>query len=176
MLAPSSIDTVPPRRPSNRWFGVFGPMITTAWLGACAIPVRAIGVVRPAGEAAVITSTEGFTRPLMLEGDAAPIRWLDGHVVEVEGVTRRGAIRVQRWHVTEGLHGLSVWVGTLVARPNGLSLIEIDGGAEFQLDPEASEDLQAWVGQVVLLEGLIQGTLGVKVMFYRPLFDEAQAL
>lgn len=151
------------------------PWLAVAQVGGCAIPVRAIGVVRPAGEVMVVTGMGGESRELLLEGDADPMRWLDGHTVELEGRTKGRAIRVERWHVTEGLNGLPVWVGRLVSRPGGLALTELDSGATFALDDDVSEQLADWVGRVVLVEGYIESSLGIHVMFFRPLFDEAAA-
>ncbi|HMV69065.1 MAG TPA: hypothetical protein PKA64_19620 [Myxococcota bacterium] len=150
-------------------------MSAAAWIGACAVPVRAIGVIRPTAEGATVTSTEGRSRELILDGDAEPMRWLNGHTAEVEGRTHGRAIRVDRWHVTEGLNGLPVWVGRLAARPGGLMLVELDGGAAFGLDDDASEQLAPWIGRIVLVEGYVESTLGIHVMFFRPLFDEGGA-
>jgi hypothetical protein len=148
---------------------------SAAWFSVgCAIPVRAIGVVQPAGEVMTVTSTEGHSRELLLEGEAEPMRWLNGHTVEIEGRTRGPAIRVERWHVTEGLNGLPVWVGRLEARPGGLMLVELDGGAAFALDDDVSEQLADWTGRTVLVEGYIESTLGIHVVYFRPLFDESQ--
>lgn len=146
----------------------------STFVGAgCAVAVRAVGRVAPVGDTMVITSSEGTSRPLELTGVAEPMRYLDGHTVTVDGVLHKQAIQVRRWHVIEGLNGLSVWVGRLVSTPNGIGIVELDSDAVFQLDADVAPDLEPWIGQTVLVEGLIEGALGIRVMFYRPLFDEA---
>jgi len=153
------------------WVGIL--FACTFMSAGCAVAVRAVGRVAPVGDAMVITSSEGTSRPLELSGVAEPMRYLDGHTVTVEGVLHKQAIQVRRWHVIEGLNGLSVWVGRLVSTPDGLGLVELDSDAVFQLDADVAPDLEPWIGQTVLVEGLIEGALGIRVMFYRPLFDEA---
>ena len=153
------------------WVGILFASIFMA--AGCAVAVRAVGRVAPVGDTMVITSSEGTSRPLELTGVAEPMRYLDGHTVTVEGVLHKQAIQVRRWHVIEGLNGLSVWVGRLVSTPDGLGLVELDSDAVFQLDADVAPDLEPWIGQTVLVEGLIEGALGIRVMFYRPMFDEA---
>ncbi len=122
-----------------------------------------------------IRSSEGKTRVLELEGSSRPIRYLNGHLVELEGRLHRGAIAVEEWRVVEGLHGLSVWVGQLEERQGGLAIADLDSGATYSLDPGVTLDLKPWVGQVLLVEGYVESTLGIHVMYYRPLFDEGRS-
>jgi hypothetical protein len=119
----------------------------------------------------VITSSTGVVRPLALEPGSGPLAYLDGHLVKLEGTWRRGHIEVGDWRVMEGLHGLPVWVGVVRAGPR-LSLFVPDSGVTYNLDQDASSELAGWVGRTVLVEGYVEGGVGIRVMYYRPLFAE----
>ena len=152
------------------------PLCVALGLASCVVPVRAIGVVRPglasAPDQMTITSTEGRSRPLVLQGESAAMRFLDGHEVELEGTFRRGAIHVERWQVTEGINGLPVWVGEVRAVAGGHALYDRRADTLFALDRSGGEALADFVGREVLVEGYIAGTMTVHVVYFRPLFDE----
>lgn len=150
-------------------------LATLAWsAGGCAIPVRAQGVVRPVDGEVMIAGGSGKARPLHLTGRATPLQYLDGHVVELEGRLRRGAIDVERWQVTEGLHGLPVWVGEVVEVGGRLGLFMPEAGATTPIDPENAPELTPFVGRLLLVEGWFDTSVGVHVAFFRPLYDEGR--
>jgi hypothetical protein len=141
----------------------------------CAVTARAVGrVVQVDGEPWLETS----------QGDRARLRWrpssegaeglgfLDGHLVEVEGRGSKRAIEVSRWTIVEGLHGISAWAGVLVADGPRLLLEDAGNGVTLGLDAEASRELAPLVGRRVLIEGYVEGTMGVKVLYWRALFPE----
>lgn len=121
----------------------------------------------------VIEAGTGASRRLILTPESEEMRWLDGHVVEVEGRSRPGAIRVERWAVTEGRNGLPAWVGEIVQLDGRLGLLVETSAVTYVLDEPSSEDLAAFVGRPMLIEGWIDVNEGIHVGFFRPLFDEA---
>jgi hypothetical protein len=151
---------------------VFGTAMFAS-LVACAVPVRAIGVVTNEGPRTVITSNEGRSRSLALKGPHVAMRYLDGHEVDLEGLWRGGAINVDRWRVSQGLHGLPAWVGELRRTPNGLVLHVLADDVSIPVDEDSADILDPFVGRMVLIEGFLEVSVGLRVMFYRPLFDEA---
>lgn len=135
---------------------------------ACVVPVRAVGVVRPVEGGWALSSTQGRSAPLLLPGDARLLQTLDGELVEVEGLNRRGAIEVTSFRVAEGRHGLSAWIGRLGSTPDGLVVQDLDSGVPLRLsDPDGA--LYDAVGEVVLVEGFVNGPLGVSVYDWRVL-------
>jgi hypothetical protein len=144
-------------------------------VAGCALPVRAIGRIEPSAGAMILTTSQGRSRALLLEGNAAPMRWLDGHLVEVEGESRPRAILVDGWRVVEGLHGLSCWTGVIEVTPEGVGLFDRDNGVLLRLDEDGGALLAPWAGRLVLIEGYAEAGLGVHVSYYRPLFDTAGA-
>ncbi len=152
-----------------------GVAILVACGGGCALPVRAIGRIEPVSGGWTLTTSQGRSRSLLLDGDAAPMRWLDGHLVEVEGETRPRAIAVQTWRVVEGLHGLSCWTGVLQTTPEGTALFDRDNGVLLRLDEDGAALLAPWAGRMVLVEGYAEAGLGIHVAYFRPLFDATDA-
>jgi hypothetical protein len=151
------------RRSLRRICEVNGALLSIclAFVSACSLPVRASGIVRP---------VEGN---LVIEAGTGASRWLDGHIVEVEGRSRPGAIRVDRWTITEGRNGLPAWVGEIVQLDGRLGLLVTSSAVTYVLDEPSSEDLAAFVGRPMLIEGWIDVNEGIHVGFFRALFDES---
>jgi hypothetical protein len=122
----------------------------------------------------MITSSEGRSRDLVLQKGSEAMRFLDGHEVELEGTFRRGSIHVEQWQVTEGINGLPVWVGELRAVRDGYGLYDRRAATMFALDRSGGEEMSPYLGRQVLVEGYIAGTMTIKVVYFRPLFDEAE--
>ncbi len=147
--------------------------ICLSFVSACSLPVRASGIVRPVEGNLVIEAGTGASRRLILTPESATMRWLDGHIVEVEGRSRPGAIRVDRWSITEGRNGLPAWVGEIVQLDGRLGLLVTSSAVTYVLDEPSSEDLAAFVGRPMLIEGWIDVNEGIHVGFFRALFDES---
>ena len=129
-------------------------------------------MVRPVEGGVEIQGATGATRRLILTPASQGLRFLDGHIVEVEGRSKPGAIRVDGWSVTEGRNGLPAWVGEIVQLDGRLGLLMAEAGVTYALDLPSSEDLAAYVGRELLVEGWIDVANGLHVSFYRPLYDE----
>jgi hypothetical protein len=152
---------------------VFGIALCVVW-SACAVPVRAIGVVATVKDLTEITSTEGNHKPLALKGREVAMRYLDGHEVDLVGTWTGGAIVVSRWHVTQGLHGLPAWVGEVRRTPDGLALFVWVDGVTLPIERENQDLLEPFLDRPVLVEGYLEASVGLRVVYFRPLFDEAE--
>ena len=124
-------------------------------LAGCA--THAIGIVAPADDGVHLSTVHGEDYRLVLDDEARPLGYLDGHTAEVEGAASFGRLRVQEWSVLEGLHGLPVWVGVLQWRQGDLGLQDRNTGAFYYIDPDNQEVLEPFVGTPVLLEGYVEG-------------------
>ena len=149
-------------------------LVLAAQVG-CAVTARAVGrVVQVDGEPWLETSQGDRARLQWRASNegAAGLAFLEGHLVEVEGRGSRRAIEVSRWTLVEGLHGISAWAGLLVADGPRLLLEDAGNGVTIALDVEAARELAPFVGRRVLIEGYVEGTMGVKVLYWRALFPE----
>lgn len=116
-----------------------------------------------------IVSSTGERMRLVHGPDDAALDALDGYRVVLEGNRLFGALRVTTWEVPEGLHGMAVWIGRLERRGMQLGLLDHDSGAFYLLDEEAWRELDLAVGQLVLVEGYIDGPHRVRVLHHQVL-------
>ena len=142
-----------------------GYALLTVLLCACATHVR--GLVEPTPSGARLTTLDGRVYKLVLTGSARPIHQLDGHLVDAWGPRVFNAVRVARWRVGDGLHGMPTWVGVLVAMGQQLGIEDVNTGVFYLLDDDAAETLRGHVGEVVLVEGYVVGPHQVRVLYYR---------
>ncbi len=136
------------------------------------------GIVTPAAEAAddaaVLTTSTGETLRLKIDptsGDDRLVAHLDGHLVAVEGRKLGRGITVREWSIVTGLHGMNVWIGRLVQQGGQLGLMDHNSGAFYVVERDAREELSAFIGRDVLLEGYVAGAHEVSVLHYE-VFDD----
>lgn len=152
---------------------VRGALIALLALGSGGCAVHLVGLVGPDDDRGTVLSTlEGQQYRLSLHGEARPMRYLDGHLCEVDGTTSFKRVRVGAWTVLEGLHGLPVWVGVLEWRGVQIGMHDRNTGAYVFLDEEGADVLAPYVGKPVLVEGYVEGAHRVRVVYYRVLADE----
>lgn len=140
--------------------------VACSWRGEGLIHSRPLGAI-------VQTSTGPELRLVLAERDRA-LAQLDGHIALLEGRRAFGALRVTRWTVPQGLHGMAAWVGPLDRRGVQLGITDRNSGAYYVLDRDAWPTLSGAVGQEVLVEGYVAGPHEVKVLWYRVLAPGAQ--
>ncbi|MCO4743430.1 MAG: hypothetical protein KC912_01490 [Proteobacteria bacterium] len=136
-------------------------------LSGCA--VRHTGFVYGTGEFAELRTLDGRGYPLKLPAQAKPLGYLDGHTTEVEGFRIFRTIHVKDWRVHDGLHGLPTWVGPLIAYGAELGIQDRNSGVFYYVDARAARDLEAYIGDIVLLEGWVQDARRVTVAYFRVL-------
>lgn len=132
---------------------------------------HATGLARPTPGGPTLEVIDGTTWRLVVGPDAAPLAALDGHTVTIDGQRVFGTVRVSDWRVDEGLHGMPVWVGPVQRMGAQIGVDDRNSGAFYWVDDAATRTLAAHVGEVVLLEGYVDGPHRVKVLYWRPLDD-----
>jgi hypothetical protein len=133
----------------------------------CAAHLR--GFVGPSDVGTELSTIEGDHYRLVLSKDSAPLAHLDGHLAEVDGIRTGRRVRVSDWTVLEGLHGMTVWVGTVQWVGGAIGVADRNSGALYRVDSAAAGLLQEHLGEVVLLEGWVDGPHEVRVQWWRPL-------
>ena len=103
--------------------------------------------------------------------DARPLAYLNGHSTEIDGTRVFRVVHVTDWKVTEGLHGMTVWVGMLETQGRKVGLHDRNSQAFYVFDEAASDLLRADLGKVALVEGYVEGPHQVHVAYYRLLAD-----
>jgi len=123
------------------------------------------------GPHALLRSLDGDARPLVLNGDAVALSSLDDCLVEIWGKQGFRGVRVDKYRVLEGTHGLTVWVGRLETRGGELGLIDREGSLFRRLNEEGKLALKVHKGRLVMIEGYVGGAELVRVVYYRLLAD-----
>lgn len=133
--------------------------------------VHAVGVVEPLGDrpGVRVVTMEGDRYRLNTAGAAAPLAYLDGHMVDVRGPFVLGRLRPTEWTVIEGRHGLQTWVGVLQTKGIQIGMNDHNSGSWYFLDEEGAAVVRPYVGLPVLVEGWVEGGHRVKVAFFRVL-------
>jgi hypothetical protein len=140
---------------------------------AAGCAAHVLGVVEQKPTGLTLTTPVGKEIRVVLLDEARPLRFLDGHLVEVWGVRVGKTVKVNDWKVQEGLHGLSVWVGPLEERGVQLGMHDRNSGAYYLFDEEAARDLARYAGKMVLVEGYVVGAHEVRVVYYRVLAEDS---
>ncbi len=136
-------------------------------LAGCAAHVR--GFVVPTDSGTAITTLAGEEYTLVLSGQSAPLAHLDGHLTQVDGQRIGRSVRVAQWRVIEGLHGLPVWVGAVQRFGAQVGVQDLASQHVIWVDEAAARALAPHLGDVVLVEGWVDGPQRVRVAYWRPL-------
>lgn len=149
---------------------------TKAALTACGCVLLAgcafheVGLVTPIPAGARLETMDGGVYQLVLTGqDGAPLHYLDGHTADVYGTRVFHKVQVTDWKVIEGLHGMPAWIGVIEERGVQLGMLDRNSGAYYLLDRDAYDTLLPYVGQIVLVEGYVEGAQRVHVVYFRVL-------
>jgi hypothetical protein len=136
-------------------------------LSGCAAHLR--GFVAPSDGGTTLTTMEGDAYSLVLSRESEPLAYLDGHMAEVDGARVGRRVQVTDWKVVDGLHGMTVWVGPVVRVGGSVGIDDRNSGGLYRVDVEAAAKLQDHLGEMVLLEGWVDGPHEVRVAWWRPL-------
>jgi hypothetical protein len=147
-------------------------LLLASFLSSCAIPVHGIGTITTSGLKTMITSIEGRERTLKLDGANASMHYLNGHEVEFDGIWRGSSIDIGSWRVNQGINGLPAWVGEVRVVQGHVVMYVFADGIYVAFDEESEEVLEPHLGHIVLVEGYMQNNVGLRVVYYRPLYDE----
>ncbi len=150
----------------------------TALLGALALnlgcawrgPVS--GVVQEAEVGMVLRGFDGESYPLILDHNAAPLAYLEGCTVRLEGSRMWGTLRVRDWQVTAAADGSAPFVGVLRNHGSNLVMDDRNTGSVLVMDGEDLESLRTHEGKLALVVGYVVGPHVVRVVDYRVLGPE----
>lgn len=138
----------------------------------CALHVESAGIVRPSGASVWIEGYRGDRTALVLGEESAPIRYLDGCVVEVTGTRTPAGLVVESWHVRDAGDGSGGFVGLLRVYGSRLVIDDRNTGTTLVVDDTQVPQLRVWAGRPVLLVGTVVGAREVRVMAFRVLTED----
>lgn len=148
-------------------------------LAVCACALAAAGpalaahrvglVVAAEGAPTWVRDQEGVLTRLRTAGVAAPLAYLDGCIVELDGPMLFGRMFVRDWRVLDAGDGSGDFVGMLRAYGARLLLDDRNTGSTLVLDDGAVSQLRPYVGFPVLVIGHITGAGYVVPVAFRVL-------
>lgn len=133
-----------------------------ALLAGCA--VHRVGHVEATVDQVELIAGNGHAERLALLGDARPLARLDGHLVDLYGRKAFGAIQVGRWRAIEGPHGMQVWIGPVVRYGAQLGITDAETGELVTVDARTAREFAGHLGEMVAIEGYVEGTAHVAVV------------
>ncbi|MSQ03612.1 MAG: hypothetical protein EXR71_17300 [Myxococcales bacterium] len=145
-------------------------MLLTLFI-ACALHVERAGMVTPHPGGVWLDGYQGGRVALVLTEASAPIRYLDGCVVEVRGMQTPAGLVVEDWLVKDAGDGSGGFVGTLRAYGARLLLEDRNTQTTLTLDDQQVPELRVYAGKPVLIVGTVVGPGQVRVMAWRLLTD-----
>jgi hypothetical protein len=158
-------------RPVKKWrTNVKTMLLLLAVNVGCSVHV--VGLVQPDDGSVSLVELNGSWHRLALSGDNEMLRFLDGHLVSVEGSKHGRRVDVMDFTIEEGLHGMQVWVGHLESTGTGMGLLDKNSGAFYVVDKDSEPVFSGYEGSPVLIEGYVNGPNQIKVMFYRSLSED----
>ena len=117
----------------------------------------------------LLATPEGEEVALHLQEQQAFLASLEGLYLEVWGKKRGQKIRIHRWRVHQGPHGLETWVGVLKSHGGDLGLLDNNSGVVYVVDRDSHEHLRPLLGFPVLIEGYVDAPFRIHVTYHRNL-------
>ena len=149
--------------------------VTLLWILASGCAAHRVGLLETGEPPPVLQSIEGREEKLLLLGEAARLRALDGYLVEIHGTKGLGRIKVSHWRALEGPHGLPVWVGPVQVLGIQVGIQDTGSGMLVFVDNATAREMERYAGDWVAAEGYIDGPQRVKVLHWLALEESAEA-
>ena len=105
------------------------------------------------------------------DSEAVGVMRLDGYLLEIWGKRHFGQLRIDKYKILEGNHGLAHWTGHLAWQYGVLGLVDVEGSQFRPLGGSHLSALKARIGDLVFVEGYIVGAGEVQVVYYRILAE-----
>ena len=160
---------------AGRRRGPRGALALGLLLGGCVKQVEVVGLIDASAPTAVLVDTEGKRHKLRVDAgtDEEQLHQLAGCGVLVEGYARGRRLEVDRYRVMDAGDGSAPFVGALRLERGGLVLQDRQGAGALRVlaaegGPPLAE-LQALVGQDVVLIGFVASAQAVVAMRWRAL-------
>lgn len=136
-----------------------------AWLWiAAGCAVHRVGYIDAGDGQVTVVGGTGRAEALVLLGDAAALKHMDGHLVDLHGRKGFGRIQVGRWRPIEGPHGMQVWVGSVQRLGVQIGVADRETGELVLVDSRTASSLASHVGEDVAIEGYVEGYARVAVV------------
>jgi hypothetical protein len=133
-------------------------------LMACS--VHRVGLVEADAGRVRLVGADGRGERLVLLGDAAVLRGMEGHLVEVDGRKALGALQVEEFRALEGPHALPVWLGQVQRLGAQIGIADRASGELMLVDDRAAAELAPHVGEWIAAEAYVDGFLHVVVQHW----------
>ena len=117
----------------------------------------------------MVRNPRGGQTVIAAKGDAAPVRFLDGCIVELDGQMLFKVLHVRDWRVLDAGDGSGGFVGTLRAYGARLILDDRNSGSPVILDDLTAAPLRPYVGLPLLVMGHVTGAGYVVPVAFRVL-------
>ncbi|MSP54274.1 MAG: hypothetical protein EXR69_01505 [Myxococcales bacterium] len=121
------------------------------------------------GAPPILRTATGVATRLSTPGEAAPLRYLNDCVVEVDGWLLFGALQVRDWRVLDAGDGSGNYVGVVRAYGARLVIDDRNSGSTIVLDDQTAAPLRRYVGLPVLVIGHLTGNGYVVPVAFRVL-------
>jgi hypothetical protein len=142
--------------------------MVTWWMAllGCAVHAERSGLVSAPGDQVVLTTLEGRTLVLVVEGDGAWLRGCEGCEVTVTGPRWMGRIWVRDYDVRKAADGSAPFVGMLRRHGSNLVLDDRTTDRPVVFDEESMALLLPHEGHPVLVVGFVVGAQMVHVVHF----------
>lgn len=152
-------------------------MLVAAGLSAPGCATHRLGLLvydQAAADPPVVRGPDGAQTVIAARGDADPVRFLDGCIVELTGPMAFGVLHVRDWRVIDAGDGSGNFVGTLRAYGARLIIDDRNSRSPVILDDLTAAPLRPYVGYPVLVIGHVTGAGYVVPVAFRVLADVAR--
>lgn len=136
-------------------------------LAGCAY--KGEGLVESTATGPYLNASTGQRWRLVHREEDRALKYLDGQIISVEGRRVFKNLSVKEFHVPAGVHGMTVWFGTLERRGVQLGLQDRNNGGYYLLRPDAPDELLDAIGSMVLVEGYVDGPHRIRVLHHQVL-------
>ncbi len=128
-----------------------------------------MGLVLSGTSPVTLRTEQGDETRLVTQGEGAPVAFLGGCIIEVDGPLILGALHVRDWRVLDAGDGSGNFVGTLRAYGARLILDDRNSGTPVILDDLTAAPLRPYVGLPILIIGHVTGAGYVVPVAFRVL-------
>lgn len=118
-----------------------------------------------------LVDIDGKQWELILSGDARALKSLGGCGVELEGLRVGKRLSVVDWRVTAAPDGSAPFVGPLIRHGSNLVIEDRTTNGLIVLEAKSSDQMDASVGDLVMVMGFVVGPQVIRVVAWRVLLE-----
>jgi hypothetical protein len=138
-------------------------------LAACVLHANRAGLVQVEGERVVLVAPEGAVIRLVPTPEGAPLRYLEGARVSVDGRLAGRRLRPRDFTVIDAGDGSAPFVGPLRRYGSNWLIDDRNSGATILLDEASLGELRDHEGRLVMVIGYVVGAQRVNVVMWKVL-------